>query len=314
MLSIWKYFLLTAFIFTLSNVGLHGVAAEGETPEGAQSASASAATEDNLDDESTVESDDKSATTGIVSDSEHEDDENKESGPQKSPDAEAIIMFTKPALGARTSGNGVELPAGQLVNVLIGFTNKGKKEFVIDAMDAQFHYPQDHSFYLQNFTRAQFNQLVDPGRQASLAYSFVPAQQLSGRPFGLTVMLYYHEASEGRQFIHSVFNDTVQLVELDEGFDTESFFLYLFMVGVAFLAIFGIYHLFVTVGKKRLLKRGGGGSSSRGVVEMGTGTNADVDLEWIPKEHLDLLQKRQSPRQSPRSRKAKRQENHHDEE
>lgn len=51
--------------------GLRYVSAEGESSEGSQSASASAATEDNLDDETTVESDDKSATTGIVSDSEH---------------------------------------------------------------------------------------------------------------------------------------------------------------------------------------------------------------------------------------------------
>jgi len=43
-----------------------------------------------------------------------------------------------------------DLPAGKTVKLLVGFTNKGSQDFVVDSMDAAFRYPQDYSFYIQN--------------------------------------------------------------------------------------------------------------------------------------------------------------------
>ena len=43
-----------------------------------------------------------------------------------------------------------EFPAGQMVKFLVGFSNMGSQEFVIDTMEASFRYPQDFSFYIQN--------------------------------------------------------------------------------------------------------------------------------------------------------------------
>ena len=43
-----------------------------------------------------------------------------------------------------------DFPAGFLVKFLVGFTNKGDKDFVVDSMDASFRYPQDYSFHIQN--------------------------------------------------------------------------------------------------------------------------------------------------------------------
>ena len=42
------------------------------------------------------------------------------------------------------------MPAGALVKFLVGFTNKGEKDFVVETMEASFRYPQDYSFYIQN--------------------------------------------------------------------------------------------------------------------------------------------------------------------
>ena len=44
----------------------------------------------------------------------------------------------------------LDFPAGHTVKFLVGFSNKGSKEFIIDTMDAAFRYPQDYSFYIQN--------------------------------------------------------------------------------------------------------------------------------------------------------------------
>ena len=42
------------------------------------------------------------------------------------------------------------MPAGALVKFLVGFTNKGEKDFTVETMEASFRYPQDYSFYIQN--------------------------------------------------------------------------------------------------------------------------------------------------------------------
>lgn len=43
-----------------------------------------------------------------------------------------------------------ELPAGEMVKVLVGFHNKGDNDFIVESMDAAFRYPQDYSYYIQN--------------------------------------------------------------------------------------------------------------------------------------------------------------------
>jgi translocon-associated protein subunit alpha len=43
-----------------------------------------------------------------------------------------------------------DFAAGQTVKFLVGFSNKGQADFVVDTMDAAFRYPQDYSFYIQN--------------------------------------------------------------------------------------------------------------------------------------------------------------------
>jgi len=45
---------------------------------------------------------------------------------------------------------GTDLPAGHPVKLLVGFSNKGSQDFIVESMDAAFRYPQDYSFYIQN--------------------------------------------------------------------------------------------------------------------------------------------------------------------
>ena len=44
--------------------------------------------------------------------------------------------------------------------------------------------------------------------------------------------------SEGNFYFDPVFNETVQIVEFDEGFDTEVFFMWVFMVAGGLLVLF----------------------------------------------------------------------------
>ena len=43
---------------------------------------------------------------------------------------------------------------------LVGFTNKGDKDFIVETMDASFRYPQDYSFYIQNVSKRTYSERV----------------------------------------------------------------------------------------------------------------------------------------------------------
>ncbi|XP_005091294.1 translocon-associated protein subunit alpha [Aplysia californica] len=249
------------------------------------------------DDEATVETetagdeespeDVEGSVTGKDAEEAAEEEETETLKP--SPDADTFVLFTKPA-------NPLELPAGKQVRILVGFTNKGKLDFLVDSMEASFRYPQDYSFFLQNFTTMSFGTVVEPRRQATFEYGFVPNEAFSSRPFGLSVTINYRD-SEGTIFQNAVFNETIQVIEPDEGLDGETFFLYVFLAAIIILLLVGAQQLVASFGRKRL-------SKPRQPVEMGT-QNSDVDYDWLPKETLQGLNKspRRSPKQSPRQRR-----------
>jgi len=212
-----------------------------------------------------------------------EEDEGKKT---TSADADTTILFTKPV-----GTSNLELPAGQIAEFLVGFTNKGDQEMVVDSLEASLRYPMDFTFHLQNFSALNYVKTVKSKQQATVAYSFIPADAFAGRPIGLTVNLHYRDAA-GNFFIDPVFNETIQIVEFDEGFDTETFFMYVCIFGLAVLCLFlGFNYL---SGKK-------GGARSSKVVETGT-NGGDVDFEWIPKSNLRTPG---SGKTSPRQRKSK---------
>merc|ERR1719369_2303972 len=142
---------------------------------------------------------------------------------------------------------------------------------IVDSLEASLRYPMDFTFHIQNFSAIAYAKTVKPKQQATVAYSFIPADAFAGRPIGLTINLNYRDAA-GNFFIDPVFNETVQIVEFDEGFDTETFFMYVCIFGATVLLLFLAFNFLS--GKK-------GGSRPKPVE---TGTDDDgVDYEWIPK-------------------------------
>ncbi|XP_067132517.1 translocon-associated protein subunit alpha-like isoform X2 [Centruroides vittatus] len=232
--------------------------------------------------ETTPETEDSVIPTG------EETEEEEEAQLKPSPDADTFFLFTKPSRAT------LELPAGRDVQFLVGFTNKGEKEFVLETMDASFRYSMDFSFYIQNFTTLSYNRPVKPKQQVTLYYSFYTSESFSARPFGLTVNLLYRDV-DGNQYLDAVFNETVSIIEIDEGLDGETFFLYLFLAAFGVLLLVGGQHFLATYLKRPMQKP---------KIEMGTQNANDVDYDWLPKNTLNELNK--SPRRSPRLRKLKR--------
>jgi len=178
-----------------------------------------------------------------VDDEENADDpvptDDEEFNPEKnvSPDVDTTLLFTRPP---QAPGAGVELPAGKIVEFLIGFANNGDSDFFIESVEASFRYPMDFTYHIQNFSAIAYKKTVKPDQEATVAYSFIPADAFAGRPIGLSINLAYRDA-EGQFYMDPVFNETVQIVEFDEGFDTEVFFMYVFLVAGVILVLFLAY-------------------------------------------------------------------------
>jgi len=217
--------------------------------------------------------------------SETEDDEDDDSSLAITahPYADTTIIFV----------TGATFPADEIVKFLVGFTNKGSQEFSISSLEASFRYPQDYLFFVQNFTALPLATTVMPQTQVSFEYSFIPALQMAGRPFILVILLNYQD-NEGNAFQTYIYNQTVTISEIEEGFlEAETVFMYIFLGGLIILASIAMYQVLESRTRRtlRTLK-----------VETGTGGGmSDVDISWIPQETLNIMNKT-SPRASPRKR------------
>jgi len=188
------------------------------------------------------------------------------------------------------------LPAGKVIYVVVCLQNKGDEDFIVETIDASFRYPQDYSYFIQNFTGSQYNRVIQPGFEASFLYAFHPHESYGGRPFGLTVMMMYKDGN-GNQFGSGVFNETVTFKELEETFDGETFFLYVLLAAIGLLVIFGCNYALSHSKLKKIVPKN--------IPEVGTqNARNDVDFDWLPKETTTEF--KSSPRQSPRQRKPKR--------
>lgn len=213
---------------------------------------------------------------------EYEPEAEEESASTTSPDADTQLLFVKPL---HTPGVQMDLPGGYPVEFLVGFLNKGLDEMVVESVEASFRYPMDYNYFIQNFTAIAYNREVKSGHEATVSYSFLPSESFAGRPFGLNIALNYRD-STGKRFSEAVFNETVQIIEIDEGLDGETFFLYIFMAAVVvLLLVLGQQFLAGSVGKRKRSQ------AQRKVIETGTTNSADVDYEWLPQETLKIIRK-----------------------
>lgn len=119
-------------------------------------------------------------------------------------------------------------------------------------------------FSVLQFSAIPYNRLVKPNQEATLAYSFFISDAYSTRPYGLTVNLLYKDQvceclaplmvsficivfQDGNRFMNAVFNQTVNIVEIDEGLDGETFFLYVFLAAIVAGLLFVAHHYLLSM-------------------------------------------------------------------
>ena len=89
--------------------------------------------------------------------------------------------------------------------------------------------------------------------------------------------------------ISKLYNDTVNIIEVEEGLDGETLFLYVLMAAACVLLLVGGQQFLYSVGKKRV----GGGlpSRTRANLETGTKSSKQIDMDWVPKNVINHLSK-----------------------
>lgn len=203
-----------------------------------------------------------------------------QTGPVPSDDADVTFRFTRPIVEKP-----YEFAIGKEVHFLVGFKNKAQKDFQLSTIDASFRYSLDFSYTLQNFTSYPYNRIVEPNQETTLGYTFFISEQYAARAYGFTVNLLYSD-KDGVQYQNTVFNETVTLVEVDEGLDSETFFLYILLAGFVALIGYGLNQLYIKyVNPTRRI------SVKPKAEPEKTVNNNEVDFDWLPPSMVANLKK-----------------------
>jgi translocon-associated protein subunit alpha len=163
-----------------------------------------------------------------------------------------------------------QLIAGEPTEVLVGFRNKGSRQYNITFIDASFNYPLDQTFFIQNFSRWEYGMPVQPNQEVALAYAFRPDAMLEPRDFALVVNIYYKD-STGRNYTSAAYNGTIDLIEPSGGWDAQSFFAILAVLALLGVGGFFAYRSVSSWALQKTAKK----------AEYGTKVRQEVEDDWL---------------------------------
>lgn len=253
--------LLTAGAFSAAAFGLF-VAAEAEDP---------------LDSEVHVETEDE-----VVDDGQPEPGTGEKAEDMTAPDVEPALG---PAIDVEASyifvgHNEEELPAGKVIKCLISLRNVGetKKNYLVNTIGASLRYPVDYSYYLQNYTLLLLNRTLDANRESTFVYVFKTSERFAGRPFGFVIEANYFD-DEDKAYLHTVFNKTLNFVEIDDVLDAEALMMYL-LFGAIIVLVAVIVYYYALGGHLKL--SGSKRPKSRSTDKGGNIKNGAALNEWLP--------------------------------
>ncbi|CAH8567230.1 unnamed protein product [Schistosoma turkestanicum] len=171
-----------------------------------------------------------------------------------SPAVSILVAFSKPSYGLYSGRREINLPVGKVSSVVASLANSipenGDQQFKLDFVEGALHYPMYYDYHIQNFTKQRLHETLEPGQETSLYYRFKPAPELAGRSFDLSIVVYYHD-NNNIYYAHKLFNQTVNLYEIEEGVDTKLIFLVILVIALSIAILIGIWHWFTSVAQRR---------------------------------------------------------------
>ena len=231
-------------------------------------------------------------------DSDFDDDEDEDSL-KKAPGVETYMILT--------SHPEYEITAGDSAVALVGFYNGANEELFIHSIHGSLRHPQDMSHIIENFTILSIDQYVLPEDRTAYDFEFTVGELYLPRPYGLMIEVRYKSVKEDNEveFGHAVYNNTVKLLEVVELFDTETFFMYVFMVTGMIILAFIIHYVWslTSSGRKHQAKaaKKAQQSSAQVLAQNEADNSAGVDYSWVSPGAMQGMGKK-----SPRSPKSKR--------
>ncbi|KAI0985511.1 hypothetical protein GJ496_008152 [Pomphorhynchus laevis] len=171
------------------------------------------------------------------------------------------------------------------VKFLVNFINDAKsREYTLHQISASFRYPADLNYVLQNLTSVQYGNTILPGHVHTFKYGFLLYDEYSPRSVVLIMEAVYSDDLE-RLYRETLVNQTLTIQESDTGFDGELIFMYILLIALTAGIIFAIYHFTIKKLKGSFSYQSREKKSSS-VMSGNIITKHDVDLDWIPKEHI----------------------------
>uniref|UniRef100_A0A8D1HP55 Translocon-associated protein subunit alpha n=1 Tax=Sus scrofa TaxID=9823 RepID=A0A8D1HP55_PIG len=228
------------------------------------------------DDEAEVEEDEP---TDLAEDKEEEDVSGE---PEASPSADTTILFVK----------GEDIFQEKIVFFFFFFLRLGMIDSILPLF-AAFICTILFYFFAFVFLGLHLQHMEVPRRFSAFHYAGVSIVSLGLSP--LSVWNMNLTSVHGNVFQDAVFNQTVTIIEREDGLDGETIFMYMFLAGLGLLLVVGLHQLLESRKRKRPIQK----------VETGTSSQNDVDMSWIPQETLNQINKA-SPRRLPRKRAQKR--------
>eukprot|EP00455_Lapot_gusevi_P008309 TRINITY_DN1360_c0_g1_i4.p2 TRINITY_DN1360_c0_g1~~TRINITY_DN1360_c0_g1_i4.p2 ORF type:complete len:207 (-),score=112.30 TRINITY_DN1360_c0_g1_i4:185-775(-) len=123
-----------------------------------------------------------------------------------------------------------QLVIGERVHILLGFVNRGDKEFNVTSIGAFLHSPYNHQYVIQNYTRREYGIVVPARTEMTFEYVFKPDPNLEPLDFGFSVDVLYNASDK---MYRSVFyNGTMEFIEAPSTFDIRKVFSYFLIVSI----------------------------------------------------------------------------------
>jgi hypothetical protein len=133
---------------------------------------------------------------------------------------------------------GTDFALGDAIHVLVGVINTSPEDYNVTFAMGSVNHPVDMAFYIQNFTKMDFNTTLQPNTEYTFQYDFFPNPQNLDvdSKYQLSLSLFYENELEF--FADTFFNQTVNFYEKDGDADFQTVFLYAVLAGLAFVGFY----------------------------------------------------------------------------
>lgn len=125
--------------------------------------------------------------------------------PSTSSDIETRSYF--PQLIGGGLGEKQNFLAGENVQSLCHFTNKGDSPYNITAIMGSLNAVADFGFYIQNFSYVPVGLTLRPEEEVSLEYAFEPHKTLPENDYQVAITVFYE--NENEKFSITYFNEVI---------------------------------------------------------------------------------------------------------